>query len=71
MLGERDNRRLGDFDRAKAIFAKLTNEPDFKDNEVYMSIIALQLRLIEAGDTASHKVPRADQPEHDHKTQRP
>lgn len=61
LIGEL-NRRLGNFERAKAIFTALAGEPDFKNNRLYMRIIALQLKLIEAGDTASHQIPNDDQP---------
>ncbi len=50
-------RRVGDFDQAKKIFTVLAEEPDFKGDALYMKIITLQLELIEAEDTDSHRMP--------------
>lgn len=55
LLGEL-NRRVGEFDKAKAIFEDLLTKPTFKNHSFYPSVINYELKLIEAQDKSSHAI---------------
>lgn len=54
-------RRLGRFETARARFARLEGSPQPKE-EIHRAIIAQQLRLIAAGDSARHRIERPGDP---------
>jgi len=56
LLGEL-HRRIGDFNKAQAIFEELMAQPKFKNHEFYSLLIGYQLELIKARSSFSHKVP--------------
>ena len=50
-------RRLGQFEAARARFAPLSDHAAFKGG-VYRAVLELQLKLIDARDTRTHEVPQ-------------
>jgi len=50
-------RRVGDFDKARAIFDNLRTQPAFAEHHFYPLIIDYELELIAAGDKSSHRIP--------------
>ncbi|UQZ90735.1 hypothetical protein C4J81_16590 [Deltaproteobacteria bacterium Smac51] len=55
LLGEL-NRRIGEFDKAKAVFENLLTKPEFKEHDFYPGIIKYELKLIAAGNKFSHSM---------------
>jgi len=55
LLGEL-YRRIGDFDKARAIFEDLMIQPIYKNHDFYPQVIAYQLELIGKKDKSSHAI---------------
>lgn len=49
-------RRVGDFDKAQAVFEELISRPTFKNHDFYPQLIGYQLELIAKKDKASHAI---------------
>lgn len=61
LLGEL-YRRVGDFDKARAVFDGLMIQPAFKNHDFYPKVVGYELELIAAGDKSPHKISEIEDP---------